>query len=524
MYKISLFLYLFLFVSISAFSAGPPTVERAATGKAENAIATDGILAEGIPATGIAETEIPATGIPATEVRAVWLTTNYGLDWPRNRSNIEVQKRELTDILDNLQKHNFNTVMFQVRARGEVLYNSDIEPMSLMIASRGPGRRAFDPLAFAVEECHRRGLECHAWMVTYPLGGDKHVRELGSKSVTKKNPSLTKKFRGEWFLDPGNPRTDDYLLSIVNEIVTNYDVDGIHFDYIRYPDNRGQFPDDGMYRLYGKGKSRADWRRDNITRFVTKAYDRVKKVKPWVQVSSSPLGRYRALENVGHGWTALETVYQDAGRWMRIGKHDALYPMMYYKEALFYPFVDDWVRQGNGRIVVPGLGAYQMVELGWSQQDILNQVDYTRQKKVYGQAYFRAENVLANTKGILRSLEEYYRYPAKLPAMTWLSSSAPAMPHEIRAEKREDGLFELAWESAHDGERVTYNVYRCRTEHLDREDAANILAVGLRQPLLAISVPDNDEAFYYFVTVSDSFHNESEASLPAFFFHSEMEK
>ncbi len=138
MYKISLFLYLFLFVSISAFSAGPPTVERAATGKAENAIATEGILAEGIPATGIAETEIPATGIPATEVRAVWLTTNYGLDWPRNRSNIEVQKRELTDILDNLQKHNFNTVMFQVRARGgEVLYNSDIEPMSLMIASRG---------------------------------------------------------------------------------------------------------------------------------------------------------------------------------------------------------------------------------------------------------------------------------------------------------------------------------------------------------------------------------------------------
>ncbi len=125
-------------------------------------------------------------------------------------------------------------------------------------------------------------------------------------------------------------------------------MDGIHFDYIRYPDNRGgQFPDDGMYRLYGKGKSRADWRRDNITRFVTKAYDRVKKVKPWVQVSSSPLGRYRALENVGgHGWTALETVYQDAGgRWMRIGKHDALYPMMYYKEALFYPL---WTI-GSGR-------------------------------------------------------------------------------------------------------------------------------------------------------------------------------
>lgn len=464
-----------------------------------------------------------SSGLPATEVRAVWLTTNYGLDWPRSRTSQGEQKKELISILDNLKKNNFNTVMFQVRTRGEVFYNSRIEPMLSMIVTAG-GAGKFDPLALVVEECHKRGLECHAWIVTYPLGGDKHVKSLGMSSVTRKNPSITKKFKGEWFLDPGNPRTDDYLLSIIEEVVTHYDVDGVHFDYIRYPDNRGQFPDDGMYRLYGKGKTRADWRRDNITRFVKKTYEKVKELKPWVQVSSSPLGRYRSLGGYGYGWTAFETVYQDAGKWMKTGIHDAVYPMMYYKDKLFYPYVDDWLNHGNGRIVVPGLGAYQMIELGWSQQDILNQVDYTRMKNAEGQAYFRTENVLSNTKGILQALEKYYKYPAKLPAMIWLSDSVPGKPYDLRAEKMSDGSFQLKWEVENQDARVTFNVYRSDSEELSTDKAENILAVGLKQPLINLIVPDTDEAFYYYITVSDSYHNESEVSTPAFFYHSEMVK
>ncbi|HBG58311.1 glycoside hydrolase family 10 protein [Proteiniphilum sp. UBA1028] len=465
-----------------------------------------------------------SSGMPSTEVRAVWLTTNYGLDWPQNRISQDEQKRELIAILDNLKKNNFNTVMFQVRARGEVFYNSRIEPMSSMMVTDSPGRTKFDPLAFAVEECHKRGLECHAWIITYPLGGDKHVKSLGASSVTRKNPSITKKFKGEWFLDPGNPRTDDYLLSIVEEVVDNYDVDGIHFDYIRYPDNRGQFPDDGMYRLHGKGKTRADWRRDNITRFVKKAYDRVKELKPWVQVSSSPLGRYRTLGTQGHGWTAFETVYQDAAKWMKTGIHDAIYPMMYYKDQLFYPYVDDWLNHGNGRIVVPGLGAYQMIELGWSRQDILSQLEYTRMKNTTGQAFFRTENVLSNTKGILQALKTYYKYPAKLPSLTWLSDSVPEKPYDLRAEKLPDGIFQLKWEAKNKENRVTYNVYRSSSEEFSTDDAENILAVGLREPHVEFHIPDDDKAYYYYITVSDSYHNESEASVPAFFYHSETLK
>ncbi len=461
---------------------------------------------------------------PATEVRAVWLTTNYGLDWPRNKTSNEAQKRELIDLLDNLQKNNFNTVLFQVRARGEVFYGSKIEPMASIIVPSGYGKQKFDPLQFAIEESHKRGMECHAWLVTYPLGGDRHVRSLGAKSVTKKNPSIAKKYKGEWFLDPGNPKTDDYLMSIVREIVTNYDVDGIHFDYIRYPDNTGKFPDAGMYRLHGKGKSLQDWRRDNITRFVTKAYDWVKSTKPWVQVSSAPLGRYRTLNGRGGGWTAFETVFQDAGKWMKMGKHDALYPMMYYKEHLFYPFVDDWIANGNKRIVVPGLGAYQMIELGWSRNDITNQIDYTRRNEVLGQAYFRTENVLSNTKGILNSIKQYYKHPAKLPPMTWLSDSIPAQPLDLTAEKLPNGMLSLNWKTNKKNARVTYNVYRTETDDFALNKSENILAVGLWEPKFEYLPQEKEKAYYYFITVSDSYHNESPISIPAFFYHSDTIK
>lgn len=461
--------------------------------------------------------------VAATEVRAVWLTTNYGLDWPHNRTNIDTQKRELIEILDNLKKYNFNTVFFQARTRGEVLYKSSIEPLASVVASAGIYSQSdFDPLAFAVEHCHKRGIECHAWFVTYPLGGNGHVRSLGNQSVTKKNRSICVNFKNEWFLDPGNPQTDEYLLSIIKEMVTKYAIDGIQFDYIRYPSNDKKFPDNYTYKRYGRGQDIYDWRRENINRFVSRVYDWIKNVKPWVQVSSSPLGRYRPLRS-GDNWNAREIVFQDAGYWMRAGKHDALYPMMYYKNHYFYPYVDDWIANSNGRIIVPGLGAYQMIELGWAKQDLVDQINYTREKTTQGQAYFRAENVLANTKGILFTLNDYYKYPAKLPPMTWLSDTVPQKPVIVSAE-RVKGRFQLRWQSDIRSNRKTYNLYRTETDDFSLDKAESILETGLREPFFEYYIEDNDKGYYYFVTVSDAFHNESPASEAAYFYHSKTIK
>lgn len=461
---------------------------------------------------------------PATEIRAVWLTTNYNLDWPKNKLSVDAQKNELVQLLDELKNLNFNMVLFQTRTNGEVLYRSQIEPMYRSIA-KNYGGEAFDPLAFVVKECHKRGMECHAWLITYPLGSRNHVKNLGNASVVKKHPQLVTFYKNQWYLDPGNPKTDDYLLSIVKEIVTNYDVDGIHFDYIRYPANCTNFFDQSEYNRYGKSEPRDNWRRSNINRFVGKVYDRVKSIKPWVMISSSPVGRYRPLlHNPNDGWTAYNNVYQDPIQWLNEGKHDAIFPMMYYRNKLFYPYLNDWVENSKGRFVVPGLGIYQIQELGWQHKDIIDQMEYTRKKSASGNAFFRTEHLLNYNRDLFHEINNvYYRYPAKLPPMTWLSDTLPDPPHDLRAEKTANE-FQLRWKVKNPAARITYNVYRTKTDNPDFNDGSTLLATGLRQPVFTYCPPEDDQAYYYFITVSDSFHNESKPCVPAFFWHSETVK
>lgn len=456
---------------------------------------------------------------PATEVRAIWLTTNWGLDWPSANLGVEGQKTQLKNILEKLRESNFNTVFFQVRIRGDVFYLSDIEPMSPF------AKKGFDPLRFAIEECHKRGMECHAWFVTYPVGNRKQVTAHGRNSVVKRRPDLCKFYNGEWYLDPGNPNTRKYILSLVNEIVRNYDIDGIHFDYIRYPEKAAKFPDNDTYKRYGKGINLNDWRRNNINLLVSEIYDSVKSQKNWVQVSSSPIGKYRNL-NYGKGnWTAYESVHQDAAYWLKNGKHDALYPMLYYKNEDFYPFLKDWINNSNNRLIVPGLGIYQMLpqEKNWTLTDVEEQIDHIRENKIDGQAYFRAGNITDNTKGINTLLKkEYYKYPAKLPPLRWLKNSAPNSPIHLEAFSEKKGKLRLKWQPFDRSEEQTYNVYYSFDENVDINNPKNIVATNVRSTQLDLDMTYGEFGVYYFITASDRFHNESVPCFPAFFVHSDI--
>lgn len=213
---------------------------------------------------------------PKHEVRAAWLTALYGLDWPCTRAvspqSIRKQKEELVDILDKLKAANFNTVLFQTRTRGDVLYPSSIEPFNSILTGKSGGNPGYDPLAFAIEECHKRGMECHAWMVTIPLGNRKHVASLGNRSVTKRMKDICVPYKNEYFLNPGHPGTKEYLMKLVREVVSRYDIDGVHFDYLRYPENAPLFPDKYDFRRYGKGRTLDQWRRDNISEIVRYIY------------------------------------------------------------------------------------------------------------------------------------------------------------------------------------------------------------------------------------------------------------
>ena len=470
---------------------------------------------------------------PKHEIRAIWLTTIYGLDWPHrpatSEASREAQKQELCDILDRLSEANFNTVFLQVRMRGDVIYRSAIEPASRTFSGKYGVMPGYDPLAFAVEECHKRGMECHAWFVTFPVGTDKTVKEQGKLSVVKRKPKLCKHHNGEWYLDPGVPETSDYILSLVKELVGGYDIDGIQFDYIRYPEEAKAFPDKAVYKKYGKKERLSDWRRENINRIVYRVYDWVKQVKPWVQVSSSPLGKYSRIERVPNaGWTAYESVYQDPEEWMKRGKQDMIVPMMYYLHNNFFPFVDNWVENSNGRLVVPGLGAYRMEksEADWTVNDITDQIDYSRYFGGAGATFFRCANVLDNTKGLYDELRDnYYKYPAQLPPLTWLSTRVPLSPKEICVE-REGAELKLSWHKPEgETEDLTYTIYYSSTDTIDASLAKSILATGVRDTTIYLPVKEGVERGYSFsVSSSSRYHIEGAPSEETYYYLSQFPK
>ena len=207
---------------------------------------------------------------PKHEVRAVWLTTIGGIDWPhsyaQSDASIEKQKNELRRILDRLQLANINTVLLQTRIRGTVIYPSAYEPWDGCL-SGVPGKSpGYDALQFAIDECHRRGMELHAWIVTIPVG---KWNAYGCRRLRQKMPHDIKKIGADGYMNPENRQTASYLADLCAEVTRNYDIDGIHLDYIRYPET---------WTL----KVSRDRGRSHITDIVKAISRRVKTLKPWV--------------------------------------------------------------------------------------------------------------------------------------------------------------------------------------------------------------------------------------------------
>mgnify|MGYP003289583236 FL=1 len=452
---------------------------------------------------------------PKCEIRATWITTLGGMDWPRNKATnangIRRQQQELRDILDQLKEANFNTVMLQTRLRGDLIYPSAFETFPEALTGKTGRNPGYDPLAFAIEECHKRGMELHAWIVTIPIGNHYQIKLLDKYSVVRKNRKICKQYQGSWYLDPGHPETADYLAGIVREIVSRYDVDGVHFDYIRYPENARRFPDKDTYRKYGKGKDLKQWRRENITAIARRLHAEVKQLKPWVKVSSSPVGKFKDTNRYSSfGWNAYETVYQDAQGWLKEGIHDALFPMMYFKDNHFYPFALDWKENDNGRWVVPGLGIYFLSpkEQDWPIDEVSRQLHFTRQTGLAGHAYFRNRFLLDNVKGIFDELKnDFYTTPALVPPMTWQDSIAPTAPTNPFYEQQTNGEVKLAWSASKDNHDlpVVYHLYASSNYPVDTNNVNNLLATYLKGN--QITLPDGEG--YFAVTAADRYGNES---------------
>ena len=381
-------------------------------------------------------------GTPKYEVRAVWLTTMGGLDWPHSYSqsarSMEKQKEELRNILDRLKQANINTVILQTRIRGTVIYPSRYEPWDGCL-SGFPGKSpGYDALAFAINECHKRGMEVHAWIVAMPVG---KWNQLGCRMLRRRFPGLIRRIGPEGYMNPEDPRTGDYLAEICAEITHRYDIDGINLDYIRYPENWSI-------------RVSHDAARNYITSIVRKIHDAVKTEKPWVKMSCSPVGKFEDLSRYGsHGWNAYDRVCQDAQGWLRSGLMDELFPMMYFRDNQFFPFAIDWAEQSDQKMIAPGLGIYFLNpgEGDWSLGDITRELFQIRSFGL-GQAFFRSKFLTDNTQGIYTFItDDFNRYPALVPPMTWERT----VPTD-----------------------TTYNIY-AGSHPIDINDARNLVAIRL---------------------------------------------
>lgn len=435
---------------------------------------------------------------PKYEVRAVWLTTIGGIDWPHSYAgsarSIERQKDELRDILDRLQRANINTVLLQTRIRATTIYPSAYEPWDGCLSGKPGKSPGYDALKFAIDECHRRGMELHAWIVAIPVG---KWNGAGCVRLRKRHPGLVRKIGDEGYLDPEKPQTAEYLADLCAEITGNYDIDGIHLDYIRY------------HETWPMKVSRRQGR-TNITNIVRAISRRVKSIKPWVKMSCSPIGKYKDLSRFSsYGWNAYERVCQDAQAWLRDGLMDELFPMMYFRGNQFYPFALDWNEHSYGRIVAPGLGIYFMSpgEKDWPLADITREM-LTLRHYGMGHAFFRSKFFTDNVKGIYDfTVQSFNQYPTLIPPMTWQSSARPSAPSGLSRRTLEDKVEVLSWTPTDkDTTRIMYNVYSSREYPVNTDDARNLTVVRLRKSSLIIP---HDPTRHYAVTATDRYGNES---------------
>ena len=439
------------------------------------------------------------------EVRAVWLTTIGGLDWPHSYAqsshSIEKQKAELRNMLDRLKLANINTILLQTRVRATTIYPSAMEPWDGCMSGTPGKTPGYDPLQFAIDECHQRGMELHAWVVCIPIG---KWSNYGCRKLQKQRPDLVKRIGDEGFMDPEKKGTAEYIAGICSEIAHKYDIDGIHLDYIRYPET-------------WKGRMDRERGRTNITRIVEHVAAAVKRQKPWIKMSCSPVGKHDDLTRYSSkGWNARTKVCQDAQAWMANGLMDQLYPMMYFKGNQFYPFAIDWNENKHNGIISPGLGIYFLSpkEKDWELDVIRRQLHFLRREGL-GQAFFRCKFLLDDVKGLYGMLRnEINRHPSLIPPLT-STEPIPDMPHDIRLT-RQDGIDRLSWTDnksfpQNDGLYNVYNVYASNTYPVDVNNPCNLLET--RHMKCCIDIPNpRGQNVYYAVTATDRFGNEGPAA------------
>jgi len=447
---------------------------------------------------------------PKREVRAVWLTTASGLDWPRTTDRTE-QQASLREIVRRLKSYNFNTIFFQIRSRGDAYYRSVYEPWAENLTGTLGKDPGWDPLAFLINESHEAGIEVHAWFNVYKVRANGPVSPSTPPHVSRAHPGWVFTYHGEGWLDPGIPDVGKYLFNVVMDLAQKYDIDGINFDYLRYPGR--DFPDGDSYKKYGLGIPRDRWRKSNLDRFVSECYDRLTSLRPLLKIGSSPLGIYGS--DTGFVSVAAGEYYQDARTWLKTGKLDYVAPQVYWAiggsrgEPDYATLVPDWQKMAGNRHVYAGIGAYKSDVA----REIPRQIDLSRRAGNAGQAYFRYESIRSEGFAAGR-----YATPAMIPPMPWKDSTSPPPPLHLAVTETATNVFDLQWvtpRTVADRTRAArYVLYRWTSPQIPFDDPRSIAQMV---PGFVVSCTDTvrvpaGATYYYAVSAVNAANSEGPPS------------
>lgn len=478
---------------------------------------------------------LPMSSGVKREVRSVWMATVWALDWPSSTSSTTAQKNEMVKYLDVLQKNNFNAVYFQVRTMSDAFYKSSYEPWSSYLTGTRGKDPGWDPLAFVVEECHKRGMECHAWVNPYRFSTgsnwstaqDQALKSAGMLLAYTKSDGKT-----TTIMNPGLESVRKRIVDVCKEIISNYDVDGLVFDDYFYPEGIPVTSSAGDYDLWqksGASMTFGDWRRNNVNQMVADVYKMVQQQKPYVRFGISPAGAACTSAAVAakHGidrcpvasdWQ-YDGIFSDPVAWLEAGTIDYISPQLYWKTNHktnpFGPMTKWWsyVAKHFGRhhYASHSISFLNSSNTTSDWEEIGKQAQFSRdytENEAPGAVFYSAAYVTGKKQSGFGEWLQVNKFQNKAltPAIDWKKSDL----EKVQVSALSKRATVLSWAGV---DNVRYSVYAVpesvNVETLDSNIPAEYL-LGVSYKTTYTMPDDKKSGYNYAVCVLDRYGNEYE--------------
>jgi uncharacterized lipoprotein YddW (UPF0748 family) len=441
-----------------------------------------------------------AQDIPKREMRAVWIATVENIDWPSaDTLPVDVQQKEMIELLDLAQAHNMNTIVFQIRPAADAFYQSSLEPWSQWltgIQSQAPDP-FYDPLDFAIKQCRLRGLDIHVWLNPYRAVRDTSAHSVSPDHITKIHPEWFVTYGKTVYFDPALPQTRDHVSAVVSDIVRRYDIDAVHMDDYFYPYRIAgmKFPDDSSFALFHGAYSIEqidDWRRHNVDLIIKQLHDSIRSIKPWVQFGISPFGVWRNVTKdpagsaTKAGQTNYDDLFADILKWQKEGWIDYVVPQLYWhigmKVADYAVLAEWWNRNTYGCPLYIGHALYRLDPkssvISWrSSMEIIKQIRLNRSlSNINGSMFFSAKYMRTNPLRLRQHItRQVYQTKALPPENSRLVTIYPCSPVN-GSLKKINGNILLSWEKGCNSKNFVIYQFR-KNQTIDFTNSKQIFMV-----------------------------------------------